>query len=260
MNEKETLFAEERKDKILELLQDTEKVTVAQLCELFGISPVTVRGDLRDLENENLLRRTHGGAIRMSNSSYELAPSKREENLDSKKAIAAIAVDMISDGDTIILDTGTSCMELAKLLGGKRNLRVVTNDLKIALLLDQYEEITQYFIGGIIRKHFNCTVGNFGSEPFGHLVVDKAFMGVNSLSLSRGAMTPDIAQAEIKKTMLNVADKVILLCSSSKIGQNSFVTFASLSKIDTLITDKGLGTKMREALEEKEIDVKVTER
>lgn len=259
MNEKETLFAEERKDKILELLKDTEKVTVAQLCELFGISPVTARGDLRDLENENLLRRTHGGAIRMSNSSYELEPSKRDENLDLKRAIASVAADMISDGDTIIIDTGSTCMELAKLLGGKRNLRVVTNDLKIALLLDQYEEITLYFIGGIIRKHYNCTVGSFGSEPFGRLVVDKAFMGTNSLSLSRGAMTPDINQAEIKKTMLNVADKVILLCGSGKIGQNSFVTFANPSEIDTLITDKGLSAKMRETLEEKGIDVKVAE-
>lgn len=259
MNEKETLFAEERKDRILKLLKDSEKVTVAQLCKLFGISPVTARGDLRNLENENLLRRTHGGAIRMSNSSYELEPSKRDGNMDLKRAIASAAAKMISDGDTIIIDTGSTCMELAKLLGCKRNLRVVTNDLKIALLLDQYEEITLYFIGGIIRRHYNCTVGSFGSEPFGRLVVDKAFMGANSLSLSRGAMTPDISQSEIKKTMINAADKVFLLSGSGKIGQNSFVTFAKLSEIDTLITDRGLSLKMRELLEERGIDVKVAD-
>lgn len=188
MNEKETLFAEERKDKILQLLKDSEKVTVAQLCELFGISPVTARNDLRDLENENLLRRTHGGAIRMSSSAYELEPSKRDENTDQKKAIAAVAAEMVADGDTIIIDTGSTCMEFAKLLSGKRNLRVVTNDLKIALLLDSCEDITLYLIGGVMRKHYNCTVGNFGSEPFRHLVVDKAFMGANSLSASRGAI------------------------------------------------------------------------
>ena len=118
MNEKETLFAEERKDKILQLLKDSEKVTVAQLCELFGISPVTARNDLRDLENENLLRRTHGGAIRMSSSAYELEPSKRDENTDQKKAIAAVAAEMVADGDTIIIDTGSTCMEFAKLLSG----------------------------------------------------------------------------------------------------------------------------------------------
>ncbi|MBS6955493.1 MAG: DeoR/GlpR transcriptional regulator [Enterocloster asparagiformis] len=257
MNEKETLFAEERKDKILQLLKDSEKVTVAQLCDLFGISPVTARNDLRDLENENQLRRTHGGAIRMSSSAYELEPSKRDENTDQKRAIAAVAAEMVTDGDTIIIDTGSTCMEFAKLLAGKRNLRVVTNDLKIALLLDPCEDITLYFIGGVLRKHYNCTVGSFGSEPFRRLVVDKAFMGANSLSLSRGAMTPDVGQAEIKKTMLSVADKVIILCGSNKIGQNSFVTFAELSEIDTLVTDSGLGRKLRESLEEHGIDVKI---
>lgn len=258
MNEKESLFMEERKLKILEMLKDAEKVTVTQVSELLNVSSATIRKDLQDLENEHLLRRTHGGAIRVSKSSFEIEPNKRDENSEVKQAIAREALKLVDDGDTIAIDTGSTCMEFAKLLGSRHNLRIVTNDLKIAVLLDQYEDITIYFIGGVIRKHYNCTVGSFGLEPFRQLAVDKAFIGTNSLSLARGATTPDLNQAEIKKMMISVSDKVILLCGSQKIGQNSFVTFAELPEIDTLITDSAIGQTVMDKLVENGLEVILT--
>lgn len=249
MDEKETVFMEERKQKILELLQETEKVTVAKLSELFNVSNATIRSDLRDLETDKLLLRTHGGAMRSPKSAFEIEPHKREEHADCKAAIARAAMAYVDDGDTIAVDTGSTCYAFAQQLGNKKNLRVVTNDFRIASMLDQFEEISVYFIGGVIRKHYNCTVGSFGSAPFQDLVVDKAFMGTNSFTLSKGATTPDVGQAEMKRLLVSISDKVFILSGSDKIGQNSFVTFAEAQRIDVMITDAAISQAYKDSIE-----------
>lgn len=259
MNEKETVFMEERKQMILNLLQETEKVTVAYLSELFNVSGATIRSDLRDLENEKLLLRTHGGAMRISKSAFEIEPQKRGEAAECKEAIAREAVKFIDDGDTIAVDTGSTCYAFAKYLGTKKDLRVVTNDLSIAALLDQFEDVTVYFIGGVIRKHYNCTIGGFGTAPFQDLVVDKAIMGTNSFTLAKGATTPDVGQAEMKKLLVSISDKVFILGSSDKIGRNSFVTFAESNQIDVIITDGAISKAYKESIEDSGIELVIAE-
>lgn len=259
MNEKETVFMEERKQMILNLLQETEKVTVSYLSELFNVSGATIRSDLRDLETEKLLLRTHGGAMRISKSAFEIEPQKRGEFTQCKEAIAREAVKFIDDGDTIAVDTGSTCYTFAKQLGAKKDLRVVTNDLSIAALLDQFEDITVYFIGGVIRKHYNCTIGSFGSAPFQDLVVDKAIMGTNSFTLAKGATTPDVGQAEMKRLLVSISDKVFLLGSSDKIGRNSFVTFAESNQIDVIITDGEISKAYKESIEDSGIELVIAE-
>ncbi|PJJ26642.1 DeoR/GlpR family DNA-binding transcription regulator [Lacrimispora celerecrescens] len=259
MNEKETVFMEERKQMILNLLQETEKVTVAYLSELFNVSGATIRSDLRDLENEKLLLRTHGGAMRISKSAFEIEPQKRGEATECKEAIAREAVKFIDDGDTIAVDTGSTCYAFAKHLGTKKDLRVVTNDLSIAALLDQFEDVTVYFIGGVIRKHYNCTIGSFGTAPFQDLVVDKAIMGTNSFTLAKGATTPDVGQAEMKKLLVSISDKVFILGSSDKIGRNSFVTFAESNQIDVIITDGAISKAYKESIEDSGIELVIAE-
>lgn len=259
MNEKETVFMEERKQMILNLLQETEKVTVAYLSELFNVSGATIRSDLRDLENEKLLLRTHGGAMRISKSAFEIEPQKRGEATECKEAIAREAVKFIDDGDTIAVDTGSTCYAFAKHLGNKKDLRVVTNDLSIAALLDQFEDVTVYFIGGVIRKHYNCTIGSFGTAPFQDLVVDKAIMGTNSFTLAKGATTPDVGQAEMKKLLVSISDKVFILGSSDKIGRNSFVTFAESNQIDVIITDGAISKAYKESIEDSGIELVIAE-
>lgn len=257
MNERETVFMEERKQKILNLLRESEKVTVSYLSELFNVSGATIRSDLRDLETEKLLLRTHGGAIRISKSAFEIEPQKRGESSERKEAIAREAIKFIDDGDTIAVDTGSTCYAFARRLGAKRNLRVVTNDLSIAALLDQFEDITVFFIGGVIRKHYNCTIGSFGSAPFQDLVVDKAILGTNSFTLAKGATTPDVGQAEMKKLLVSISDKIFVLGSSEKIGRNSFVTFAESKYIDVFITDEAIGKAYKESIEDSGIELVV---
>ena len=235
----ENMFAEERKIRILEEIAQRKKVTVADLAEMFGVSGATIRIYLRDLERSGLLIRTHGGAIAKTKTGFEPDSRQKEvEHLEQKRKIAAAALKLIEDGDTIILDTGTTALELAKTLRDRKNLTVVTNDLVIAQLLEGMPTISILFMGGMIRKGFHCAVGTQGREVTVGLTADKAFLGTNGFSAAKGATTPDINQAETKKRMVAMASKVVLLCDRSKIGKVSFAQFAAPEEIDVLITDR----------------------
>ncbi len=252
-----TLFVEERKLKIVEFVEQHKKATVAQLCNNFGVSSATIRNDLRDLEASKLITRTHGGAMVRTKTGLELTSTQKEDqHLESKRRIAVAALAMIEDGDTIILDTGTTTLEISRLLGEKREVTVVTNDLVIASVLEPQPGTTIVFMGGIIRKNFHCTIftGDAGAQIISGLVVDKAFMGTNGFSLSRGATTPDIGTAQTKKLMISMASSVIVVCDGSKLGRDSFAQFASLDQIDAIVTD-ACEASIKDQLEEQGISV-----
>jgi DeoR family fructose operon transcriptional repressor len=235
---KEQIFVEERKRAIVDFVTEKKKATVAELCARFDVSKATIRNDLRDLEQEGHLVRTHGGAIVKDKARFE--PEAREKEVhhsDEKRAIARCALDRIEDGDTIVIDTGSTTLELALLLGAKRDITVLTNDLPIALILEEHPSATVHVIGGVIRKRFHCTVGIRAEESLRSLTVDKAFMGANSFSIDKGASTPDLQQAALKRLMMAIATKVHLLVDSSKMGKNSFAQFAPPESVDCLIID-----------------------
>ena len=235
----DTMFAEERKLKILDRLNQNKKVTVTELVHLFKVSSATVRSDLRELNDKGQIIRTHGGAIIETGAGFEPdTEQKRDLDLAAKQQIAGIAIDSINNGDTVIFDTGTTTLELAKLLNQRHRITAVTNDFEITRVLEDMNSISVVMLGGELRKNFHCTVGAAGINMLAQLSVDKAFMGTNSLSISKGASTPNIQQAEIKKAMIASAKKVILLCSNRKLGRDSFAHFASLDQIDSLIIDK----------------------
>ena len=178
------------------------------------------------------------------------------QHLAEKRRIAERALELIEDGDTVILDTGTTCLELARLLHQRRDLTVVTNDLAIALCLEAAETVRVLFMGGLVRRNYHCTIvhGSTGGEILAGLSVDKAFMACNSFSVEKGASTPDIMQAETKKLMMSIAAKVILLFDASKMGRTSFALFAPLDSIETIVTD-AVGAEDRARLEESGVEV-----
>ena len=195
------LFAEERQHKIIELLNRKSKVNVLELTALFDVSAATVRSDLRQLEKEGKLIRTHGGALSDSKAGFEPATvAKRDINMMVKKRLAAAAADLIEEDDTIILDAGTTTYQLAKLIT-RRSLTVVTNDLEIARQLADSQTVTTIMLGGVIRPKVNCTIGSPSLAMLKELSVDRAFMGTNSFSLSKGATTPNLDQAAAKNTI-----------------------------------------------------------
>lgn len=252
-----TLFVEERKMRIVEYIGARRKATVAELCRQFAVSSATIRNDLRDLESGGLLIRTHGGAMVRTKTGLEPDMSLRKvQHLEEKQRIARSALRLVENGDTLVLDTGTTTYELARLLGERNDLTVVTNDLPIALLLEELESVRVVLVGGMLRRKFHCTVASnsSGVKALSDLAVDKAFMGANGFSLDRGASTPDLNHSETKKLMVSIAARVILLFDSSKMSHNSFAIFAPLDHIDTIVTDSMNGEEKRQ-LEEGGIDV-----
>ena len=201
--------------------------------------------------------RTHGGALEKSRASFEKVSSQRgTENLAAKQTIAAEAHRLVEDGDTILLDTGTTTLELAHRLKTAHELTVVTNDLEIARVLEDAPGVQVVFLGGTLRKGFHCTVGPVGVRMVQELRVDKAFMATNSLSFEAGATTPDLHQAETKKAMIAIARKIIVLCDSSKIGRESFACFAAMEEIAVLVTER-LSEADRHRFEEIGVEVLV---
>ncbi len=255
--EKDTnLFAEERKNKIVDYINERRRVTVPELCEHFSVSGATMRNDLRELDDSGMITRTHGGAIKKSRTGYEpLIDNRSQRNLDSKKKIAETALLEIEDGDTIILETGTTVKELAKVLHLKKNLTVVTNDITIAAELETQGTCEVLMIGGLLRTGFHCTVGYGMFSNIGALSVDKAFLGTNSFSLKKGASTPDLSQSEVKRQMMEIASKVIILCDHSKLETDSFINFAPPDRVDLIITDE-ITEELRRQYEEKDIAIR----
>ncbi|MFZ7132760.1 MAG: DeoR/GlpR family DNA-binding transcription regulator [Eubacteriales bacterium] len=256
IDSQQIMFNEERKQKIIELLQKNNKVTVAELSKIFKVSSATIRNDLRELSDLQLLRRTHGGALSNAKVGIDVDPIENKiKNVEEKTAISNKAIELIEDGDTIIIDSGTTILHLTDLLHVKKNLTVVTNDLLIANKLEEFENINTIIIGGMIRKSYHCSVGALGLDMLSNFVVDKAFMCTNAISPFKGASSPDVNQAEIKKKMISISDKTIFLCDSSKIGKNLFINFAKIDEIDTIVTDSGIDAKMVEYFKEENIEV-----
>ncbi len=233
------ILAEIRRRDLLEMLNAKGHVTVTELCEHFQVSPATIRNDLNELEAMKYLRRTHGGALSLSGGTELTSSEKLELHAQEKQAIAQTALPYIRPGQVIAIDTGTTTFELARLITGIRGLTVVTNDLKIALYLEENSENSVILLGGTVRKKFHCTVGRSVLDQMDQLHVDTLFLATNAMDIQRGLSTPSIDTADVKRKILLSARTRILLADSSKIGCESLARFATLDELDILITDSG---------------------
>ena len=255
----ETFFAEERRMKIQQLIRERKKVQVAELAEMLKVSSTTIRTDLRDMEQSLLLLRTHGGAIERPQARLETQMHQREALQSAEKQIIAkLVLEEIQNGDTILLDTGTTTREVARLLARRDQLTVVTNDLVVAGTLENIPGIDVFLMGGIVRKGFQCTIGPAWENGMAEISVDKGFFGTNGFSIDSGASTPDLGQATNKREMLRMVKKVYLLCAHEKFGRVSFTRFASLDQIDTVVTDR-ISSPDRQQLEQAGIEVLAAE-
>lgn len=253
-----SIFSEERKKQILELLASCEKVNVTTLCERFQVSPATIRNDLRDLEEKNLLQRTHGGAISktfsISNSSSDILLNETN-NLNEKQIIAHAAIGYVQPGDIIAIDSGTTAFEFAKLLINLSNLTVITNDLLVAAHLERYTQFTIIIAGGVVNRDSHCTIGQTALETIESLHVDKVFATVDALNTKKGLSTYSMEMASFKRHLLESGDKVFLLADHNKIGTNSLCSYAELSQIDVLITDDKTPGHVIDSLRQYGIDI-----
>lgn len=243
------IFAEERKVKILEILQMDKKIAVPEMCDYFGVSASTIRNDLKELEDSGLIKRTHGGAILASKTSFEPIPLEKNIKMHKeKKAIAMRAAELVEDGDTIAIDTGTTTLEFAKCLVNKKGITVILNDIQIARYLEDHSDCQLILLGGTIRRQFHYTHGTMNKSFLEKINVDKFFMTCNGFNFTKGVTTPDIGLAELKREFVKIASETILLCDSSKIGLVAFAQIVPVSSLHAVVTDEGIEEEDAEKL------------
>jgi DeoR family fructose operon transcriptional repressor len=231
------MFAEERHNKILQLLKAGQPVKVLSLSTLFAVSEATIRRDLQELELMGLLQRTHGGAVSPQLGS-ELSFLDREVfHLEEKKEIALVAAGMVEDGETILLDAGTTTREIARALCGKR-ITVATNSMDVACVFTDEANIEVLLLGGTWRKSINSLIGPVTNSMLTTLCFDKVFLAANAVDCQFGATTHNIAEAETKRAMLHAGKRTILVADHTKFERKNFAKICNLNEVSMIITDR----------------------
>lgn len=254
----------ERRMQIVTLVQERGRASVPDLSERFDVSEMTIRRDLRELDREGLLKRVHGGAISGFGRSYEPALNLRANaNKATKEAIGRKAAELISDGDSLAFDVGSTTLEIARQLGSRQNLTIITTSLPIANQVAENYSLTSdvrlILAGGIVRSRELSMIGPFAEHTLNELHVDKAFIGVAGVSLDEGLTEYNLEDATVKKSMIRCAHQVIVVADSSKLGKVTFASVASLEAIDTLVTDNQAEEDFLRELEARGVQIIVAE-
>ena len=246
------LLAEERRRKILMLLETEGRVTVNDLVRRFDVSTVTMRADLDILAENGALVRSHGGAVRRLDPVQDYSVAFKETMHHAEKVrIGQAAAGLLKPNQTIILDSGTTTLQVARHIKQQKlkGLTVVTNALNIANELVDAPNVSLIMLGGILRQVSNSFVGPQAERMLAALHADHLFLGVDGLDLEVGPTTPDILEAELNSLMIAVSTEVTIVADSSKIGRRSLSTIGSLSAIHRLITDNRIAPEAAQAIQ-----------
>jgi DeoR/GlpR family transcriptional regulator of sugar metabolism len=241
MKEFQNMMANQRREKILELLREDGSAKVINLSKIFKVSEVTIRQDLEKLEQDGLITREHGGAyLKEVESQVRNFTLMNQANMEKKAVVGKKAAELIEDGETIILDSGSTTTEVAKNLIGRKNLTIITNALNIALLLGAEPGIDVIVTGGEFKPPTLSLTGQKAAEFFHDVHVDKLFLATAGISLRSGLTYPSLSDIVVKKAMIDVAETVYLVADSTKIGKGAFASLGALSLIDYIITDSSI--------------------
>lgn len=247
-----------RQMEILALLNRDGAVSVTDLARKLKVSPVTIRRDLESMERAGLLIRSHGGATTPTTPQQEPPYYVRErEHAEEKSILAKKAAEYIKDGDSIIINAGTTMHELAGELKRYKDLQVVTNGLTIAAELVHSEGVQAILIGGVLRRETLATVGPLAEESMRDIYVAKAFLGVNGVSIDHGISMYSQIEAQINKVFVHSAREVTVVVDSSKFGAPSLSRIAPITDIHRIITDSKINPGIRRHLEEAGLEVVV---
>lgn len=249
-----------RRSSILQILKQNSNVSVAELSRHFGVSEVTIRKDLNLLKDRKLLVRTRGGAILQETGSQDNDMSirfKRLAHYREKQAIGRAAADLIEDGDTIIIDSGTTTLQVAANLHKFRNLTVLTNALNVAQEILSYKRFNAILLGGNIRISSESVVGALTEANMKMFYCDKLFLGVDSFSVEHGISTTSVEEANINQIMISRSRKVIAVFDSSKVNKRALAFITSLDNIHAVVTDDGLDKSVRSQLKALNIDLRI---
>lgn len=250
----------QRRKEILTQLNQEGEVFVEQLSEQFEVSEVTIRKDLESLEKNNLLLRARGGAIKLQSGvgvDYRIS-EKHRLNYPEKALIGKQAAGLVNNGDTIIIDSGTTTLEMANHLPKELEAVVITNALNIANILSAHPNINVIVPGGSLRKNSLSLVGPLAEKTIRSFHVDKAFLGIDGIDTHTGFYTPNMEEAHLNQIMIDIAEQTILLTDSSKFKRKSLNLVCGLGDIDILVTDEGISATDKKLLTDAGVTVLVS--
>lgn len=239
-----------RKKRIIEELSVKGKVDILDLVKLLDVSAMTVRRDLDELEKQKKLIRTHGGAaIPEAIIAEQSYIQKISEAHPQKMEIAEIAIELVKDGMTVFLDSGTTNFEIAKRLKRRENLTIVTNDIKIAAeLMDS--KVVVIMLGGKIQNGVGAVFGSYAENMLKEIHVDILFLGAHAVHPTLGITSATLEKASIKRMMINSSEVVYLVVDAQKFGKKAFAKIASIDSVTAIITDQTLPAEVEEIYSE----------
>lgn len=250
------MLAEQRRQKILELLQEEGNARVKSLSESFGVSEPTIRQDLEKLEVEGHIIREHGGAhLKDMSQKVRTLSLHHMINMEKKAAIGRKAAEYVDDGDSIIIDAGSTTTEIAKNLLNKRDLRIITNSLNISLLLGGQPSFNLMVTGGEFKAPTLSLTGEKAADFLDQIYLDKCFLATGGISFDVGLTYPGFSDLYIKKAMIESASQVFLVADSTKIGKISFAALGGLELVGHFITDRGITDEDRIVFERRGVEV-----
>lgn len=248
----------ERHHTILDFLSKEGFVNVLELCKKLNVSSVTIRKDLKLLEDKGLLFRTHGGAT-LNNPYTTDKPVNVKEKLQSeeKERIGSYAAQLLHSDDSIIIASGTTVLAFAKKIKIDSSLTVITGALNVALELTRHPNIEVIQLGGIVRKSSSSVAGPYAQNILNDFFCTKLFLGVDGIDIEYGLTTTSATEAHLNRQMIAVSQKVIVLTDSTKFSKRGFGRICGLQEVDQIITDKGISDHYIGTLESMGIEVTI---
>ena len=247
---------EERYALIIETLIKHESVQVSALSSLLGVSAVTIRKDLTELEKDNKLYRSHGKAILINPYINNRSVNEKEKlATEEKNNIGKAAAEMICQDDSIIIASGTTVHAFARCIRPIHKLTVISASLPVSEILANNEAIDIIQLGGTLRHSSNSVVGKYAESILSNFCCSKLFLGVDGIDLDFGITTTDVREADLNREMMHIAQKTIVLADSSKFRRRGFSKIANIEDVDIIITDSGIPKSIAQQLEDLGIEL-----
>lgn len=249
------MLAKERHAIIMEELKRNKIIKITDIVRQFDVSNETARRDLEALQDQKLIKRIYGGAVLDTATSFDSFLTPRASLSQSEKsAIGKAAADLISEGDTIILDIGTTTLEIARNIKNMRNITVLTNSLAILNELAA-SDYNVYCLGGRINADELSMSGDLTANALRNFFVDKAFIGAGGITFSEGVSDYNSEEATVRRTVIQRANKVVLVADSGKFGSNAFAFVCPIENIDTIVSDENLSESYVSGIRERKIEL-----
>jgi DeoR/GlpR family transcriptional regulator of sugar metabolism len=249
---------QERRALILQLIESQGEVSVSDLSRRADVSEMTIRRDLEVLEGRGLLVRLHGRAIAPVSRSYEPPFDLRVGSASSaKQQIGALAAGLITEGETVILDVGTTTLEVARALSGRRNITVLTPSLPIANVLAEDPGIRVMVTGGVLRPGERSLVGDLAVASFREFRFDTVVLGVGGIDLAAGLTEYNLDDARVKRAALEIARRIVVVADATKLGRVAFARICPVEQVDILVTDRNAPADLVASLEDAGVEVRL---